>query len=317
MNHVTTEPQLVSVVVITYNSGRYVAETLESIKAQSYEHIELIVADDHSRDNTVEICRAWLEQNRHRFVRTQIVAATQNGGIAANCNRGVHAAQGHWTKIIAGDDALEPHLVETYISFAQNHASVAAMVCRVQAYADSFTAGNELETESYESQRFNHQGCTAAEQFQILLRHNCVSAPTVMIHTATLKKLGGFNEAFPFLEDWPMWLELTRAGYKMHFVDTVGVKYRIHGYSVQQTSNKNVFLSRVESEVDRMYLYNYHQYLPFWERQAKLFLIRRNTFIARLSGNKNNWFVSFLSRTIGFIPRRFIKRAIRKTAFGI
>lgn len=58
------EQPLVSVSVITYNSAKTVLETLESIKAQTYQNLELIVSDDCSTDNTVELCRNWIEQNK-------------------------------------------------------------------------------------------------------------------------------------------------------------------------------------------------------------------------------------------------------------
>ena len=59
--------QLVSVIIVTYNSGKYVLETLESVKQQTYKKIELIVTDDHSNDDTVEICQNWLNQNNKYF----------------------------------------------------------------------------------------------------------------------------------------------------------------------------------------------------------------------------------------------------------
>ncbi len=55
---------LVSIIVITYNSSKYVLETLESAKAQTYQNIELIVSDDGSTDNTIEICKIWIEKTR-------------------------------------------------------------------------------------------------------------------------------------------------------------------------------------------------------------------------------------------------------------
>src|SRR5690606_12047202 len=102
---------LVSVVVITYNSAKYVLATLESIKAQTYQNIELIVSDDCSNDDTVEICRSWMVENCERFIRTELITTEKNKGIPANCNRGVTASQGLWIKIIAGDDLLLPNCI--------------------------------------------------------------------------------------------------------------------------------------------------------------------------------------------------------------
>jgi len=53
---------LVSIIVLTHNSTKYVIETLNSAKSQTYEDIELIVTDDFSTDNTVEICRQWMHE---------------------------------------------------------------------------------------------------------------------------------------------------------------------------------------------------------------------------------------------------------------
>ena len=88
------ENDLVSIVVITYNSSKYVLETLESAKAQTYQNIELIITDDCSTDNTVAVCKEWLEKNEDRFVKAELVTSPCNTGVPANLNRGVKKAQG-------------------------------------------------------------------------------------------------------------------------------------------------------------------------------------------------------------------------------
>ncbi len=59
---ITAENPLVSIIVCTYNSSKYVLETLESAKEQTYQNVELIVSDDCSTDNTVELCRKWIAE---------------------------------------------------------------------------------------------------------------------------------------------------------------------------------------------------------------------------------------------------------------
>lgn len=78
---------LVSVVVITYNSMLYVQKTLESILAQSYSNLEIIISDDASSDETVTFCSQWLQKNGNRFKRTRVVTLSVNTGIPANANR--------------------------------------------------------------------------------------------------------------------------------------------------------------------------------------------------------------------------------------
>ena len=70
MNMNESQP-VVTVSVSTYNSSKYVVETLESIKAQTWKNIILQISDDCSTDNTIELCRNWIEQNKERFVETK------------------------------------------------------------------------------------------------------------------------------------------------------------------------------------------------------------------------------------------------------
>jgi alpha-1,3-rhamnosyltransferase len=101
-----------------------VVETLESIKDQIYENIELIISDDCSGDDTVSVCKEWLYINNSWFADTKIIEADKNSGIPANCNRGLHATSGEWIKFIAGDDALEQDSIKDYIEFAGTHRNI-------------------------------------------------------------------------------------------------------------------------------------------------------------------------------------------------
>ena len=69
---------LVTVVVITYNSSKYVIETLDSIYNQTYTNLELIISDDCSKDDTIKICEDWLKKNGNRFYHTEIITTEIN-----------------------------------------------------------------------------------------------------------------------------------------------------------------------------------------------------------------------------------------------
>jgi glycosyltransferase involved in cell wall biosynthesis len=114
---------LVSIVVITYNSEKYIIETLESARNQSYENIELIITDDCSKDDTLKIAEGWLEKNSSRFKRTLIVPALINGGTSKNMNKGLNEAFGIWIKPIAGDDLLLPNCIESNVFYGEKNDS--------------------------------------------------------------------------------------------------------------------------------------------------------------------------------------------------
>ena len=106
---------LVSIVVASYNASKTIIETLESIKAQTYSPLELIVADDCSQDDTAVKCEEWLAKNQNRFVRSKLIVNEENKGISANFNIGVRASSGEWVKIF-GDDILLPDAIEKNVA---------------------------------------------------------------------------------------------------------------------------------------------------------------------------------------------------------
>ncbi|MEG1543980.1 MAG: glycosyltransferase, partial [Tannerellaceae bacterium] len=206
---------LVSIVVITYNSSKYVLETLESAKAQTYQNIELIVTDDCSTDNTVEICREWIDSNKDRFVRTELITVQQNTGVSPNCNRGYRAAQGEWIKGIAGDDILLSNCIDDYVCFAKENTS--AWICHSDAIIFNNTNSSHLFCQHLKV--FTSKESTALQQYNFLAVNCSIIAPTVFIKADLYKVLGGFDESIRLCEDWPMWLKVTLNGYKFYYIN--------------------------------------------------------------------------------------------------
>lgn len=129
-----TEEPLVSIIVITYNSSKYVLETLESAKAQTYKNIELIISDDGSTDETIKICQEWLNTNQHEFVNTELITVEKNTGIPANCNRGVKVAKGEWIKVLAGDDVMLDDAIKKYTKFVKFDSNIELVHAECESY---------------------------------------------------------------------------------------------------------------------------------------------------------------------------------------
>jgi glycosyltransferase involved in cell wall biosynthesis len=97
---------LVSVIMPTYNAAGWVAETIDNLIAQTYPHVELIVVDDRSTDDTVAVVRAKLARDFRNPWR--IIELDQNGGPSAARNIGLRAARGDWVQFLDSDDLLAP-----------------------------------------------------------------------------------------------------------------------------------------------------------------------------------------------------------------
>lgn len=262
---------LVSVIVVTYNCDQYVIETLESIKDQTYQNIELIVSDDGSVDNTVKWVDEWIEKNKDRFKRCAVSKPEKNTGTSANYNRGLRLAQGEWIKFIAGDDALFPYTLEEYFKYIQTNPAAQAIHSDVVKYYSEFTEENRMKPVESKKYRINRDGITAQEQFQISLRISNVWVPTVMIKRNVFDIVGDFDEDNHLWEDRPMWTKITHANIKLEFLDILGAKYRVRADSVQQKSKKKIY-PRFFVQVNRVSYHKFLKHFPFFERQMRRIL---------------------------------------------
>lgn len=235
---------LVSVVVITYNSSKYVLETLESVKNQIYQNIELIISDDCSTDDTVDVCKDWIEKNRERFVRTKLIESEINTGIPANCNRGYKEAKGEWVKSIAGDDALYSNAIEYYVNFIALYPKAQIIYSRMDCYEEILQSSPlRIRTKSFKS-LCTLENIRAKKQYNILCINNLIAAPTVFVQSALWQEMDGFDERIYRCEDWPMWLKITNAGIPFYFMDKVTVKYRITSGSTMGQEIKDYLFRR-------------------------------------------------------------------------
>lgn len=216
---------LVSVAVITYNSSKTVEETLDSIYNQTYPNLELIISDDCSTDNTVKICRDWIEVHKGRFVRTELLTAEKNTGVSANMNRGADACRGEWVKDIAGDDLLLPDCVQTYVDYVGEHPEAVYVFAKVETFGGEEDRRKEIGNQFL----YDFFNWPIKQQYDFLtLERNCIPASTAFYNRERIIVLGIRNdERIPLLEDWPKWINLLKAGVHIDFVDKVTVRYRV------------------------------------------------------------------------------------------
>lgn len=224
------EKQVITVSVTAYNSSRYILETLESIKNQTYPNIILQIADDFSTDDTVEVCRKWIELNKARFVDTRIIVPEKNTGVSANCNRAWNACNTEWFKGIAGDDLLLPNCLENNMQYVENNPDAVFVFSKVQPIGVS-QKQNKVIGDLFDYTLFE---LSISEQLEhIMTKGNFIPASTAFVNITKIRKLGiSHDERIPLLEDMPKWINVLRKNIKLHFFNQTTVKYRIHESSI-------------------------------------------------------------------------------------
>lgn len=269
------ENPLVSIIVITYNSARFVLETLESAKAQTYSNIELIVSDDASTDDTVEICRRWMGENKHRFARVELVTSGLNTGISANCNRGLKIAKGEWLKFIAGDDMLLEDFVSENVEYAANNNEAKIIFSDMIIVNESgYEIGRIVHNNRYMKLPAHQQNVRISRSVFDLY------SPSSFVNSNLLRSLGGFDERYPMLEDYPLWLKATGANTKLFCTNRPLVRYREHACSVRHedrdvSANRKYIESVLLLNADlRKDLLARKRFLAFMERAIEDFLLK-------------------------------------------
>jgi GT2 family glycosyltransferase len=230
---------LVTIIVATFNSAPFIAETLESVANQSWKVLELIITDDCSTDNTVALCQEWVKANEKRFNTVKIITTEINTGVPANLNRGLLHAKGEWLSLLAGDDALKPNCIEDNMDWIHKHHDIRVLFSKIEVYKDTFKPHNRLVTipgDISNPKGIMAQGRNADSQYRMLLLSDRIHyTPSLFIHKEVLNSVGGFDERFRMLEDYPLWLNLTKNGIRLYFMDKITVNYRRHSQAINNT----------------------------------------------------------------------------------
>ena len=221
---------LVSIVVYVYNSEAFIIETLESIKAQTYPKLELIITDDLSKDSTLELVEEWIDINKLRFERTQVVRATHNTGIAGNNNRGLAATTGEWVKFVPGDDLLFPEAVSILVTQQQNPLT-------------EFVYSNVILFRDHVDNVLKQKGALVEAPLEAnLVKENKILAMSTLIKRSRLVALGGFDERYPMIDDWPLWLKMAENKVNFEYIDKTTAGYRKHNANVSKTGVSRLYL---------------------------------------------------------------------------
>lgn len=291
---------LVSVLVVTYNSDEYIYETLESIKAQTYKNIELVLTDDGSSDNTIEIAQKWMDDNHERFVRTRIITVPNNTGVSANYNRGIKECMGLWIKNVDGDDLIMPTCIEDNIDCIKNHPEIEVLFSDMIIFKGD---QNNIIGKFSDSDFKGFFELSAQDQFLRLIQRNVLPSVPLFIKTTVIKKYP-YNEKYMGVEDFPMWVTLTHNGHKAFYMNKVTALYR-KGDSVT-SSHKRLYSPFYMDSMELFYKDELAQYLRQYGLDNANSYYRRQFMLYHIAMEKFKNKGSFINRAIFSILRKIL-----------
>jgi glycosyltransferase involved in cell wall biosynthesis len=215
---------LVTMIVLCYNQARFVVETLESVKAQTYKNTELIIIDDCSTDDSVAVIDRWLNENK---IQCTFIPHKKNQGICKSLNEALAATTGKYISMIAADDIWLPDKIERQVAIMESQPdSVGVLYSEAFHMDENGRRGEQLLIEMC----WNLAEMPQGHVLDVLMRGSFIPGPTTLIRRSCYDKVGLYDEALPW-EDWDMWMRMARH-YTFMYSPTTSAIYRIHSHSI-------------------------------------------------------------------------------------
>ena len=219
---------LVSVIMPAYNAGRHIAESVESVLAQTFGDWELVVVDDGSADDTGEVvARFASKESRVRYVRRP------NGGQAAARNTGLGEARGPFVAFLDADDLWLPEKLAAQIAVMERTGVDLV-------YTDGYFFSEDGAASADERFNILPGEARGVEMFRTLFTSNRIGTLSVLVKREALDAVGLFDEsrAYQNCEDYDLWLRLAKWGAGFYGMAEKLMRYRRHAAATTYTASR-------------------------------------------------------------------------------
>ena len=217
------EIPLVSVGVVTYNHENFIRDCVDSILAQSYGNIEIVISDDGSTDGTVDILQEYKRKNPHKL---KLILSSVNQGITKNAKNLHFNCKGKYFSLVDGDDIISPEKISLQVEYMEkNHK------CAISYHNFEIFDSKSCKTLGY-AQNLKYAPHGGIETLFVKGLFN--GSPSSM----ALKEktpVNGFDERVSHSPDWLYWLETLANGGEIQYINLILGRYRRHGKNITVT----------------------------------------------------------------------------------
>ena len=224
---------LVSIITPCYNGSKYVAQTIESVLAQTYQNWEMLIVDDGSKDNSVEIIKKFSEKD----FRIQLIQQP-NGGSANARNHGIREAQGRYIALLDADDLWKPEFLAEQIAFMKEKQTL----CVYSSYERIDENSNKCLLPLI---------CRPSVTYKDMLVRNYVGCLTGLYDCSKIGKIYLHEELKSIRDDYAYWLDVVKASGTAYGNQKVLARYRVLQNS---TTGKKKKLIKAQYKFYRNYL---------------------------------------------------------------
>ncbi len=296
---VTSKPGWVTAVVASYNHAEFLVQRMESLIAQTYRDLEILVIDDCSTDQSVEVLRKY-----QSHPKVTLVVREQNGGWVAVSNQGVEMAKGEFVLFANCDDDCDPSMIQRLVAAMRAHPTAGMAFCRSMLVderdnplGDDFT----VREPSFRARCSTDTLLSGAETSRFLL-HSCVipNLSAALFRRECFASVGNLSSSYRVCCDWDLFFRIT-ARYDVAYVAEPLNRFRQHSSTIRSVTKERI----VYEEYFRLLLGQIHVLDLTWAERSRYRLhVMYLWSVHLLSLSKGGWrnFPYHLGRVLDLDP---------------
>lgn len=269
-----------SVVVLLYNNSEFLNVCLDSILAQDYPSVEIIVVDDGSKSFDSESIVSYLEINKKANIVNYIVYQNEkNYGTVKSANGAIRKASGNFLKLLAADDALYDECSLSNAANALQKSSSGIITGDVMRCDEDLKPVAKYRNNLPEALN----DLEPLDVFKRLCVHNDIVAGGVFFSKHFFEIYGYFDESYRLMEDWPTWLKATHKGCRFLYFPFFAIRYRSNGGI--GTSVNPIYLADKKRALDTIIIPAKKDIGMRWYLKARLsFFMINSPFVRKVYG---------------------------------
>lgn len=196
----------------SYNSEKYISDSINSVLKQTYANFELIIIDDASTDSSRKIIKSFLKKDN----RIKAIFSKNNRGVSTSRNKGINASKGKYIAFLDSDDIWLEDKLKKQVKFMEEK-NISFCCCDYEFISEDNTKLNRKVPVPVKT------------NYNQLLKYNTIGCLTVMINKEKIKNI---YMKKVFHEDYIAWLEIAKQGYQIYGIQETLALYRKRKKSV-------------------------------------------------------------------------------------
>ena len=258
-----TNNPLISVVTASYNYANLIPETIQSVLDQTYSNWELIIVDDGSKDNSVEVIKEFCAKDSRVHLYQHEGGA--NKGLAETVKLGIQKASGEWIAFLESDDIFEPNCLEEKVKVLNKNSKAGFIFSDLTTFGDEGKQAEKGKWHNKIRKYLKKRSRVTNFSYDLINRNSIMTFSIVMVKKELLKDCDFNSPVKTYLDYW-LWIQIARKT-KFYYLDMPLTRWRVHADSYINSVPIN--LESFGEEIKRFYKGDFITDCVFFGKELK------------------------------------------------